>query len=148
MGKLYSGCLVAKSCSTLLQLQGLQPTSGGSMMVKNEPANAGDKFNPWVKKIPWRRKWQPTPIFLPGISHGQRSLAGYSPQGCKKLDTTQQLNKNKNKPYRSSFVCYLLLFPCCFQYSFFNFSHFDYNVSWCVFLSVNPGWDSEFPVFS
>ena len=38
-------------------------------------------LNPWVRKIPWRRKWQPTPIFLPGESHGQRSLAGYSPYG-------------------------------------------------------------------
>jgi len=37
------------------------------------------KFNPWVRKIPWRRKWQPTPIFLPGESHGQRSLVGFSP---------------------------------------------------------------------
>ena len=40
-------------------------------------------FHPWVRKIPWRRKWQPTPVFLPGESHGQRSLAGYSPLGCK-----------------------------------------------------------------
>ena len=37
------------------------------------------KFDPWVGKIPWRRAWQPTPVFLPGESHGQRSLAGYSP---------------------------------------------------------------------
>ena len=37
------------------------------------------RFDPWVGKISWRRKWQPTPVFLPGISHGQRSLAGYSP---------------------------------------------------------------------
>jgi len=36
-------------------------------------------FNPWVRKIPWRRKWQPTPVLLPGKSHRQRSLAGYSP---------------------------------------------------------------------
>ena len=36
-------------------------------------------FNPWVGKIPWRKEWQLTPIFLPGESHGQRSLAGYSP---------------------------------------------------------------------
>ena len=40
-------------------------------------------FNSWVRKIPWRRKWQPTPVFLPGKSHGQRSLAGYSPWGHK-----------------------------------------------------------------
>ena len=39
------------------------------------------RFHPWVGKIPWRRKWQPTQVFLPGYSHGQRSLAGYSPRG-------------------------------------------------------------------
>jgi len=37
------------------------------------------RFDPWVEKIPWRRAWQPTPVFLSGESHGQRSLAGYSP---------------------------------------------------------------------
>ena len=41
------------------------------------------KFDPWVRKIPWRSKWQPTPVFLPGKSHGQRSLVGYSPRGLK-----------------------------------------------------------------
>ena len=41
------------------------------------------RFNPWVRKILWRRKWQPTPVFLPGESHGQRSLVGYSPWGGK-----------------------------------------------------------------
>ena len=50
-------------------------------------------FNPWVWKIPWRRKWQPTPVFLPGESHGQRSLAGYSPRGLKK---PERLNNNKH----------------------------------------------------
>ena len=40
-------------------------------------------FDPWVGKIPWRRKWQPTPVFLPGESHGWRSLVGYSPWGCR-----------------------------------------------------------------
>ena len=46
-------------------------------------------FNPWVGKIPWRRKWQPTPGFLPGESHGHRSLVGYSPWGHKELDMTE-----------------------------------------------------------
>jgi len=49
---------------------------------KKTPTNAGDKrhrFDPWLRKIPWRRVWQPTPIFLPGESHGRRSLAGHSP---------------------------------------------------------------------
>ena len=49
-------------------------------------------FNPWVRKIPWRRKWQPTPVSLPGESQRQRSLAGYSPWGCKESDTTEQLH--------------------------------------------------------
>ena len=41
------------------------------------------RFNRWVRKIPWRRKWQPTPVYLPGESHGQRSLVSYRPWGCK-----------------------------------------------------------------
>ena len=48
------------------------------------------RFNPWVGKIPWWRKWQPTPVFLPRESHGQKSLAGYSPWGHKESDTTEE----------------------------------------------------------
>ena len=52
--------------------------------------NAGDPgSNPWVWKISWRRKWQPTTVFLPGKSHGWRTLLGYSPWGRKELDTTE-----------------------------------------------------------
>ena len=46
-------------------------------------------FDPWDGKIPWRSKWQPAPVVLPGKSHGQRSLAGYSPWDCKELDRIQ-----------------------------------------------------------
>ena len=46
-------------------------------------------FDPWVGKIPWSRKWQPTPVFLPGEFYGQRSLVGYNPWGSKESDTTQ-----------------------------------------------------------
>ena len=64
-------------------------------MAKNLSANAGatktHRFDPWVRKIPWRRKWQPLALFLPGKSQGQRSLAGCSPQGYKESDTTEQL---------------------------------------------------------
>ena len=49
-------------------------------------------FDPWVRKMPWRRKCQSTPILLPGKFHGQRSLVGYSPWGCKELDTTERLH--------------------------------------------------------
>ena len=51
-------------------------------------------FHPWFGKIPWRSKWQPTPMFWSGESHGQRSLAGYSPWGHKEMDTTSQLNNS------------------------------------------------------
>ena len=68
---------------------------GNKLVVKNL-ANAraggatGDPgFNPWVCKIPWRRKWQPTPVFLPEKSHGQRSLEGYSPWGHTESDMTE-----------------------------------------------------------
>ena len=60
-------------------------------MVKNPPAMQETWFNLWVGKIPWRRKWLPTPLFLPGEFHGQRSLEGYSPWGCKELDMTDGL---------------------------------------------------------
>ena len=48
-------------------------------------------FDPWIGKIPWRREWLSTPVFLPGKSHGQRSLADYSPRGPKESDITEQL---------------------------------------------------------
>ena len=55
-----------------------------SSEVKASASNVGKpRFDPWVGKIPWRRKWEPTPVFLPGESHGQRSLATYGPWGCK-----------------------------------------------------------------
>ena len=61
-------------------------------MVKTLPANTGDieqGVDPWIGKIPWRRAWQPTPLFLPGEPHGQRILVGSSPWGCKELDMTE-----------------------------------------------------------
>ena len=50
------------------------------------------RFDLWVMKIPYSRKWQPTPVFLPGKFHGQRRLVGYSSWGCKESDMTEQLN--------------------------------------------------------
>ena len=47
------------------------------------------KFDPWVGKISWKRAWQPPPVFLPGESHGQRSLVGYGPKGHKESDMTE-----------------------------------------------------------
>ena len=73
--------------------QGCKGFAGGAV-VKSPPAKAGNTrqgFDPWVRKIPWSRKWQSTPVFLSGESHGQRSLAGYSPWGHKEWDTAESL---------------------------------------------------------
>ena len=65
-----------------------------AQLVKNLPANAGDTrdagFIPGIREIPWSRKWQPTPVFSAGKSHGQRSVVGCSPQGRKESYTTEQ----------------------------------------------------------
>ena len=58
---------------------------------KESVCNTGDGFDPWVGKIPWRREWLYTPVFLPGESQGRRSLAGYSSWRHKELDMTDQL---------------------------------------------------------
>ena len=65
---------------------------GGSVSKESTLQCRRPGFNPWVGKIPWRRAWQPTPVFLPGESHGQRSLAGYSPWCRKESDMTEWLS--------------------------------------------------------
>ena len=64
----------------------------GGTSGKELPVSAGDirdtGFDSWVGRIPWRKAWQPTPVFLPGEFHGQRSLVGYSPWGHKESDMT------------------------------------------------------------
>ena len=70
-------------------------------MVKNLPAVQEMQetwFDPWVRKIPWRRKWQPTPVFLPGKSHGQRNLKGYSPWSRKESDTIEHAHTHIYAP--------------------------------------------------
>ena len=65
-------------------------------------------FDPWVRKIPWRRKWQPTLKFLPGNSHGQRSLVGYSPLALKRAKHNLALTKL----VKPNFVVVVLWFYC------------------------------------
>ena len=66
-----------------------------ALEVKNPPTKAGrhkrPEFHPWVGKIPWRREWLPTPVFLPGEFHEQKSLVGYSPWGHKESESTERL---------------------------------------------------------
>ena len=62
-----------------------------AQMVKNLLQCRRYGFKPWIRKIPWKREWQSTPVFLPGKFHGQRILVAYSPWGCKESDKTEQL---------------------------------------------------------
>ena len=77
---------------SLIMSDGTPQGNPGGAVAKHPPANARDAgdagFDPWVGKITWRKKWQPTPVFLPGESHGQRSLVGYSSQGRKEYTHT------------------------------------------------------------
>ena len=91
MGIFELGAAPTPTCSVLGKIYAVWAFPGDSdHRVCLQCGTSG--FNPWVGKIPWRRKWQPTPVFLPGKSHGWRSLAGYIPWGCKELDTTEQLH--------------------------------------------------------
>ena len=88
--------------------------------VKNPSTNVGDRdagdgFDPWVGKIPWSRKWQSMPVLLPEKSRGQRSLAGYSPWGCRESDTTEWLSTHTHvdiiRTNSSNFSDQVHLFP-------------------------------------
>ena len=70
-------------------------TSLVGQTVKNLPTMRETRICSWVGKIPWRREWLPTPVFLSGEPHGQRSLVSYSLWGCKELDTTEGLTHTK-----------------------------------------------------
>ena len=76
-----------------------------ALVVKNPPVNAGDVRDPWMGKISWRI-WQTTPVFLPGESRGQRSLAGHSPWGHKKSDTTEVSYTQRNYTVESMLISY------------------------------------------
>ena len=65
------------------------------------------RFNPWVRKIPWRRKWQPSLVFLPGKSHGQRSLVGCTPWGCERVGHDLATKKQQWKNCPSLFWSYV-----------------------------------------
>ena len=77
-------------------------------------------FNPWVRKILWKREWQPTPVFLPGEFHGWRSLAGYSPWGCKEPDTIERTKFLSIAPQGtdlslSTLFCFSKPLPCTWK---------------------------------
>ena len=83
--------------------KGEQGFSGGSVIKESTCQCKRRRFDPWIGKIPWRRKWQPTPVFLPGKSHGQKSLVGYSPWGHKESNTTERAHTHTCLDYSYCF---------------------------------------------
>ena len=85
-----------------------------AQMIKNLPAVQETKVEGrfftiwaiWVRKIPWRRKWQPAPVFLPGEFCGQESLVGYSPGDVKESDTTEWLNWTELMAANKILICF------------------------------------------
>ena len=76
----------------------------GGSVVQNllvSAGHTGDAGQSWVEKIPWRRKGQRSPVFLPGKSQGQKSLTGYSPWNCKMSDMTEQLSRYREYQHKS-----------------------------------------------
>ena len=111
-----------------------------------------DRFKPRVRKIPWRRKWQPIPVFMLGKSYGQRSLVDYSPWGCKELDMTERAltpthtHTHTIKMYQCELYGYISKISCNYkncwsisQYNaFFNAKYFStdnaWHCQWCVVI--------------
>ena len=102
-------------------------------------------FNPWVGKIPWRREWQPTPVSLPGESHGERSPTGYSSWGCKESDTTEWLTYTQSWFLDGIFfLCLHMVFPVCVcvcvhAHAFVHM--FCYNVEKDLAIKLLGRWD-------
>ena len=105
-------------------------------------------FDPWVGKIPWRRKWQPSPVFLYGKSHGQRILAGYSPRDHKESDTTEQVNCTDNTAWKckgKKAMCVLVAQSCptlCIPIDCAHQASLSISNSWSFlkFMSIEWQW--------
>ena len=96
-----------------------------SSSLKRLPAMRRPGFDHWVRKIPWRRKWQPTPAFLPGESHGQRGLVGYSPRSWTRLS---------NFTFTFFFSMYFCPFVVLYVEFFFNISKVTYILHFCTLI--------------
>ena len=92
------------------------------------PQDRRHRFDPWVGRTPWRKKWQPAPGFLPGKSHGQSSLVGYSPWGFEDLDPTEQTHTHT---YIHSLSIYLSTYL-----SIYIYTHCNPYVCVCVYIHI------------
>ena len=112
---------MAKDCLILENVSSVGRAGNMVVQVKESTCQCRrHRFDLWVEKIPWRRKRQPTPVLLPAKSHGQRSLAHYSPWGQKELDMTKQLNTKKTKGY---FYFYLFLIKVQLMYNILSYGY-------------------------
>ena len=102
---------------------------GGSDSKESACQGRKPAFDPWIRKIPWRREWLPTPVFLPGECYGQRSLVGYIPWGCKESDTTEGITLSCcfSPPSFWHQLCWQL-----FQHHFNNSQKHQLGVQHCV----------------
>ena len=89
------------------------------------------EFDSWVRKIPWNKKWQPTPGFLLGKLHGQRSLEGCSPWGCRESDMTDQLSMHRTHVY---IICVYLMYKYIFRSNIWS------NIESHYFAPSFPRW--------
>ena len=92
------------------------------------PGGSDSKEFPWVGEIPWGRERLPTPVLLPGEFHGQKSLASYSPCGCKQLDTTEQLPLTHSLTHSEEWVCIIYIHV---------YIHINTRVTICVYTRIN-----------
>ena len=114
----------------------LESFHGGSDDEESDCNAVRPRFNSWVEKIPWRREWKHTLGSLPRESHGQRSLAGYSPRGCKESDRTEQLTHTQlYQNYRFLTFYHLYLFCPSFPLSLFKLflDIFFLTMRWVIF---------------
>ena len=107
-----------------------------AQVVKNSPGYRRPSFNPWVRNIFWRREWKPTPVFLPGEFHGQRSLAGYSPCGRKKSDMIERLTLTCNLVVFCSGMLRFLSFSLLCNYCRFLLSGYYKAFIKCLIMTI------------
>ena len=106
-----------------------------------ESACGRPRFDPWVGKIPWRKEWISTPVFLPGECHGQRSLVGYSPKSRKESDMTEQLTLSH---LRWEAENHIWVYAFLFQEQFCKSSSIIFNLS-RKYEEINSSQEKRFP---
>ena len=106
------------------------------------------RFNPWVGKIPWKRKWQPVSVFLPAKSHGQRNLVGYSSMGSQRVghDLVTEQQQSTYLIFTMTLWCgKLIIIPCGSQSPYASMRKWPWNTA--VYKKWNIKMDNMFPLF-